>query len=73
MSRDEDRDEATKELFQDFYKNPLNDETIKRLRERLQKFHSKVVWEGKHVEALKELRGSDPMVMASETRTERFG
>ena len=45
----EDRDEATKKLFQDFYKNPLNDEALGKLRGELQKLYPQVVWEDKHI------------------------
>ena len=57
----EDRDEAIKELFEVFYKSPLNDETLERLREGLRRLYPDVVWEDKHIDALKELHGSDPM------------
>ena len=57
----EDRDEAINKLFQDFYKSPLNDETVERLREGLEKFYPDVVWEDKHIKALKELHGANPM------------
>ena len=57
----EDRDEASKELFQDFYKSPLDDETVKRMREGLRKIYPEVVWEDKHIDALRELHGADPM------------
>lgn len=40
-----DSDDAIKKLFRDFYKNPLNDETVERLRERLEKFYPDAVWE----------------------------
>ena len=61
MDTDEDRDEAINKLFQDFYKSPLNDETVERLRKGLESFYPDVVWENKHIEALKELHGADPM------------
>ena len=56
-----DRDDAIEELFKDFYKSPLNDETVEKLRKGLEKLYPDVVWEGKHIEALKELHGADPM------------
>ena len=61
MYTDEDRDEAINELFQDFYKNPLDDEAIERLREGLRRLYPDVVWEDKHIDALRELHGADPM------------
>lgn len=55
------RDEAIKGLFQDFYKNPLNDEAVERLREGLERLYPDVVWEDRHIDALRELHGTDPM------------
>ena len=57
----EDRDEASKKLFQDFYKSPLSDEAVERLREGLRKIYPEVDWEDKHINALKELHGANPM------------
>ena len=54
-----DRDEATKKLFQDFYKSPLSDETVEMLRQELEDLYPDVVWENKHIDALKELHGKD--------------
>ena len=55
----EDRDEAINELFQDFYKSLLSDETVERLREGLQRLYPDVAWEDKHIDALKELHGTE--------------
>ena len=54
-----DRDEASKKLFQDFYKGPLNDKTVERLREGRQEIYPEVDWEDRHIKALKELHGKD--------------
>ena len=53
--------DAINELFQDFYKNPLDDAAIERLREGLRRLYPDVVWEDKHIDALRELQGADPM------------
>ena len=60
MNTDEYRDEAINDMFQDFYKSPLNDETVGRLRKGLRKLYPDALWEGKHIEAL-ELHGADTM------------
>lgn len=55
----EDKYEASKELFQDFYKDPLSDEAVERMREVLRKIYPEVIWEDEHIDALKELHGKD--------------
>ncbi|MCY4053684.1 MAG: hypothetical protein OXE98_07370 [Hyphomicrobiales bacterium] len=39
----------------------MDDGAVEKLWEELQKLYPDVVWEGKHIEALKELHGANPM------------